>query len=205
MEKKANFVKYFFISIGLFTILFCLSVPVVNIEKQLRRFYESQVKFQEKEAERDFDLAEYNVLKKNIQESNFEVDQTANQISILILNAGSVNDSILRMMNDPAKASNLADSLAVLEKSIKQNELIVDSLNIIFEKNSETLLKMMEKYNKHDYKLRLMNIELKGLEDYTLSSRIILFTNIALSVLIIFLGIFLFLKGLVMKNQPTDS
>lgn len=205
MEKKANFVKYFFISIGLFTILFCLSVPVVNIEKQLRRFYESQEKFQEKEAERDFDLAEYNVLKKNIQELNFEVDQTANQISILILNAGSVNDSILRMMNDPAKASNLADSLAVLEKSIKQNELIVDSLNIIFEKNSETLLKMMEKYNKHDYKLRLMNIELKGLEDYTLSSRIILFTNIALSVLIIFLGIFLFLKGLVMKNQPTDS
>lgn len=205
MEKKSNFAKYFFVSIGLFTILFCLSVPVVNMEKQLQRFYESQVKFQEKEAERDFELAEYDILKKNIQELNLEVDQTADQISILILNAGFVNDSILRMMNDPANASKLVDSLAVLEKSIKQNELIVDSLDIIFEKDSETLLKMMEKYNKRDHKLNLMNIELKGLENYTLSSRIILFTNIALHVLILILGIFLLLKGLVMKKQCTGS
>ena len=205
MEKKPNFTKYFFVSIGLFTILFCLSVPVVNIEKQLRRFYESQIKFQEKEAERDFELTEYDILKKNIQELNLEVDQTANQISILILNAGLVNDSILRMMNAPANVSKLVDSLAVLEKSIKQNELIVDSLDIIFEKDSETLLKMMEKYNKRDHKLNLMNIELEGLENYTLSSRIILFINIALSVLILILGVFLFLKGLVMKKQRTGS
>lgn len=200
MEKYLNFTKYFYICIGLFTILFCISVPVAKMEKQLHRFHESDIKFNKKVAEKDFKLNNYNSQKKSIEDLNFEVDQTANQISILIFNAGILNDSILRMMNDPAGIAGLSDSLAVLDKTIRQSELLVDSLNKVFEENSSNLLKMMEEYDKNDQEIKLMTIEADGLRKFVFTLKILLITNLALVVLTLFLGVILLIIGLAMQR-----
>ncbi|MDX2445320.1 MAG: hypothetical protein QNK30_16105 [Bacteroidales bacterium] len=173
------------------------------MEKQLRRFYESDLKFNKKEAEKDFKLNNYNTQKKRIEDLNFAVDQTANQISILIFNAEILNDSILRMMNDPIGIAGLSDSLAVLDKTIRQSELLVDSLNKVFEENSSNLLKMMEEYDKKDQEIKLMTIEADGLRKFIFTSKILLITNLALFVLTLFLGVILLIKGLAMRRIKT--
>ena len=201
MEKHQNFARFFFISVGLLIILYCSFAPFIIIDKQIRRYYKSQIEMQNEKAERDFILSEYSSLKNEIEDLNYIVDLEANKISHLIFEAGELGDSILQIINDPGNISNLADSLTVLDETIKYNERLVDSLNQEFVENSGMLITMMEKYNKRDQELKLINIEIEGKEKSVFASKIIVFTNMALSVLLLLFGIVLLIKGLVMKNQ----
>lgn len=201
MEKQHNFARFFFISIGLLIILYCTIAPFITIDKQIQRYYKSQLELQEEKAERDFMLTEYSSLKNEIENLNYIVDQAANKISQLIFEASSLSDSILKIMNDPGKISNLADSLTVLDETIRNNEELVDSLNQEFEENSGMLITMMEKYNKRDQELKLLNIGVVSMEKSVFASKIIVFTNVVLSVLLLLFGVTMLIKGLAMKNQ----
>lgn len=201
MEKHQNFARFFFISVGLLIILYCSFVPFITVDKQIRRYYKSQAKLQNEKAERDFILTEYGSLKNEIEDLNYIVDQEANKISQLIFEAGALGDSILQIMNNPRSISNLSDSLTVLDETIKYNEMLVDSLNQEFVENSGVLITMMEKYNKRDQELKLINIEIEGKEKSVFASKIIVFTNIALSIILLLFGIVLLIKGLATKNQ----
>ena len=201
MEKHQNFARFFFISAGLLIILYCSFAPFITIDKQIRRYYKSQSELQNEKAERDFILTEYSSLKNEIEDLNYIVDLEANKISQLIFEAGALGDSILQIMNSPRSISNLSDSLTVLDETIKYNERLVDSLNQEFVENSGVLITMMEKYNKRDQELKLINIEIEGKEKSVFASKIIVFTNIVLSVLLLLFGIVLLIKGLAMKNQ----
>ncbi len=106
-------------------------------------------------------------------------------------------------MNDPIGIAGLSDSLAVLDKTIRQSELLVDSLNKVFEENSSNLLKMMEEYDKKDQEIKLMTIEADGLRKFIFTSKILLITNLALFVLTLFLGVILLIKGLAMRRIKT--
>lgn len=156
---------------------------------------------QNEKAKKDFILTEYSSLKNEIEDMNYIVDLEANKISHLIFEAGALGDSILQIMNDPRSISNLADSLTILDETIKYNEQLVDSLNQEFVENSGILITMMEKYNKRDQELKLITIEIEGKEKSVFATKIIVFTNIALSVLLLLFGIILLIKGLAMKNQ----
>jgi len=201
MEKHKNSARFFFISIGLLIILYCSFAPFITIDKQIRRYYKSQIEMQNEKAKKDFILTEYSSLKNEIEDMNYIVDLEANKISHLIFEAGALGDSILQIMNDPRSISNLADSLTILDETIKYNEQLVDSLNQEFVENSGILITMMEKYNKRDQELKLITIEIEGKEKSVFATKIIVFTNIALSVLLLLFGIILLIKGLAMKNQ----
>lgn len=201
MERHQNFARYFFISAGLIILLYCALAPFNAIDKQIRRYYKSQAEWHGEKAKRDFLLNEYNSLKKEIEDLNNIVDQEANEISSLIFEAGALGDSILQIMNNPGSISNLADSLTVLDETIRHNERLVDSLNQEFEANSGMLIAMMEKYNKRDEEIKLRALKVEGMEKSVFASKIIVFTNIVLSILLFLLGVVLFVKGLAMKNQ----
>lgn len=201
MEKHQNFARFFFISVGLLIILYCSFAPLITIEKQIRRYYKSLAEMQYEKAERDFILTEYSSLKNEIEDLNYIVDLEANEISHLIFEVRALGDSILKIMNDPGSISNLSDSLTVLDETIKYNEMLVDSLNQEFVENSGVLITMMEKYNKRDQELKLINIEIEGKEKSVFASKIIVFTNIALSIVLLLFGIVLLIKGLATKNQ----
>lgn len=201
MEKHQNFARFFFISVGLLIILYCSFAPLITIEKQIRRYYKSLAEMQYEKAERDFILTEYSSLKNEIEDLNYIVDLEANEISHLIFEVRALGDSILKIMNDPGSISNLSDSLTVLDETIRYNEQRVDSLNQEFVGNSGELITMMEKYNKRDQELKLINIEIEGKEKSVFASKIIVFTNIALSIVLLLFGIVLLIKGLAMKNQ----
>ena len=201
MEKHQNFARFFFISIGLLIILYCSFVPFITVDKQIRRYYKSLAEMQYEKAERDFILTEYSSLKNEIEDLNYIVDLEANEISHLIFEVRALGDSILKIMNDPGSISNLSDSLTVLDETIRYNEQRVDSLNQEFVGNSGELITMMEKYNKRDQELKLINIEIEGKEKSVFASKIIVFTNIVLSVLLLLFGVTMLIKGLAMKNQ----
>lgn len=201
MERHQNFARYFFISAGLIIFLYCALAPFNAIDKQIRRYYKSQAEWHGEKAKSDFLLTEYNSLKKEIEDLNNIVDQEANEISSLIFEAGALGDSILQIMNDPESISNLADSLTVLDETIRHNERLVDSLNQEFEANSDMLIAMMEKYNKRDEEIKLRTFKVEGMEKSVFASKIIVFTNIVLSILLFLLGVVLLVKGLAMKNQ----
>lgn len=193
--------KLFYLGSGL-VILFVITVFLLpQINRQWDKYQKLKVKYQLAKVIHDNKIIEIKDLKKEAAQLNLLVNYEADYISLLILEAGTLNDSIIYMLDHIANGLNLADSLELLQGRISQNEREVDSLNLLFESNTSDLLSLIKSYTKSERKLTEDKIELEGFKTKLSGSSIFLFLKVILSCLILFTGIYLLFAGILMRQK----
>ncbi len=144
MKDYRNLNKLFYLGSGL-VILFVITVFLLpQINRQWDKDQKLKVKYQLAKVIHDNKITEIKDLKKEAAQLNLLVNYEADHISLLILEAGTLNDSVIYMLDHIANGPDLADSLELLQGRISQNEREVDSLNLVFESNTSNLLRDYE-------------------------------------------------------------
>lgn len=196
MKEKTNNSRIYYLITGLVLILFSISFFSLRFESVFSRKHESKIKLLKAEIKREYNQADFNRLKKDIEDLNLEVDKVADQISKHIYNASFINDSIVRLINQAAANTKLLDSLRFLEDALNLNETSVDSLNSIFEDKSTKLLDLMNSYNKQELVISLRNVDLESLKKQKWQLEILLYVYVSLFLIGFLLGLFFLIKGL---------
>jgi len=196
MNEKTNNSRIYYLITGLVLILFSISFFSLRFESVFSGMHESKMKLLKAEIEKEYNQADFNRLKKDIEDLNLEVDKVADQISNHIYNASFINDSIVRLMNQAAANTKLLDSLRFLEDALNLNETSVDSLNSIFEDKSSKLLDLMNSYNKQELVISLQNVDLESLKEQKWHLGILLYSYVSLFLIGFLLGLFFLIKGL---------
>ncbi len=196
MKEKTNNSRIYYLITGLVLILFSISFFSLRFESVFSRKHESKIKLLKAEIKREYNQADFNRLKKDIEDLNLEVDKVADQISKHIYNASFINDSIVRLINQAAANTKLLDSLRFLEDALNLNETSVDSLNSVFEDKSTKLLNLMNSYNKQELVISLRNVDLESLKEQKWQLEILLYSYVSLFLIGFLLGLFFLIKGL---------
>ena len=203
MHTKINIQGLFVLS-GLIFILFSLGFLSLRIEKNLTQVLKIEKKHLQTELEISNAQEIVNRNRQRIDELNSEVNQVAEQINVLLFDAKEINDTIVRFMSQSLANQKTLDSLKLMEEAIAQNDLFIDSLSFVFENKSNNLLDLMDEFNKNEFKSKLKKNNGHALQKELRWSKIIVLVYLSLSVLGLFLGAFMLIRGLKNNNKSED-
>jgi competence protein ComGC len=200
MNDSWKLSKKFNLGSGLIILLLLASVILPQIDNQWIKLQKTKVKYQSAKVSHINKQAELNDLKKELRQINSEVNREADQISLLIYEAGTFTDSIKRLIDQPITASDFTDSLKFLQERLTENEREVDSLNALFESKSTNLLDLMKSYTKSEQKLEQSEIQLTGLKNSLSGKKLFLKIEIILSLFLLIIGLILLFSGFLKKQ-----
>lgn len=192
-----------FVLSGLIFILFSLSFLSLRIEKNLTHVLKTEKKHLQAKVEISNVQETINRSRQKIDELNSEVNQIAEQINVLIVNANEINDTIVSFMSQSLANQQTLDSLKFMEKAIAQNEHSIDSLSFVFKNKSDNLLSLMNEFNNTEFESKLIQNNGQALQKDLHWSKIILLVYFSLSVLGLLLGGFMLFWGL--KNNTKSE
>ena len=202
MHNKVNS-KGLFVLSGLIFILFSLSVLSLRIEKKLTHVLKTEKTYLQAEVEISNVQETINRARQGVDELNSEVNNIAEQINVLIVDANEINDTIVRFMNQSLANQQTLDSLKLMEKAIAQNEHFIDSLSFVFKNKSDNLLSLMNEFNKKEFESKLIQYKGQALQKDLHWSKIILIAYFSLFVLGFLFGSFMLIWGL--KNNTKSE
>lgn len=197
MGNESNIHRFLSI-IGFILLLFSLSFMPHRVEKLFVRKTILIQEQEEKEAISEFQNMEHTLLKEQMNELNVEVTETDNQINRLISHTASVNDSINGLMNRAANEPHLLDTIQELFNSgILTDELMIDSLNLIFKEKSNRLLESIRVFNQKDRDLKIIRSGVKGKVSQLRYISLLLLFHVGVMVVAFISGFSLLLVGLI--------
>lgn len=190
---------------GLIFILFSLSFLSLRIEKKWTHTLKTEKKHLRTELEISSVQETTNSTRQRIDELNSEVNHVADQISILIFDANEINDTIVLFMSQAIANQEALDSLKQMEEIIIRKEQLIDSLSLVFENKSGNLLNLMNKFNKNELELDLLQNEGYALQKDLWWSYIFVFVYLFFSALGLLLGGFMLIRGLKNNTKPENQ
>ena len=185
-----------FVFSGLIFIIFSLSFLSLRVEKKWTHVLKIEKKHLQTKLEISHSQGTMNNTRQRIDELNSEVNQVAEQISILIFDANEINDTIVQFMNHSLANMETLDSLKLMDETIARKEQLIDSLSLVFKNQSENLLSLMNKFNKKELELDMQQNDGLALQKELWWSKLIVFIYLFFSVLGLLIGSFLLIRGL---------
>ena len=181
--------------IGTIFVLFSLVFFILLFEGQYRVHKRVTAELGEVLIRKGFAEDEYLQLRQDVSSMNNVVNSMATQIGEFIIRGNRINDTIVSFMNQAEANQNTLDSLGILESALLKNDVMIDSLNKIFEKRSDSLLLLMNDFERTELNVRLYEASIKGHKDDLWFTKLFMLVYLFLLSVGLVSGIYLLIRG----------
>lgn len=133
-------------STGFLLLLFVLITLIIVIPRGVTHLKEIQLEERLMQREIGYQKRVLSRLQEDVDERNLRVSDVSNQIGALISSSAQINDSIQQLLERVLDQPSLIDTINILyDEKLEVLEPQIDSLNMIFYSESDSLLNLLHR------------------------------------------------------------